>query len=225
MNTDDEFLDAHADVGEPMVEEGSIPAYEGRQTPDLRGGNNPPPKVRTVNAAEETFAKAYARGDCSIKHALRLAGYSETTVIRKASEILDPSKNPHVVERVKELQEENAKRHGIDLDRHLRDLMTIRDAAMDAGSFAAAVSAEKIRGSAAGLHIDRKEILHGKIDQMTKEQVIARLKEIQEQHGVSVLQLPTDVIEGELADEGEGPVGEDQDWDEGDWDPLDEDRE
>jgi hypothetical protein len=87
------------------------------------------------------------------------------------------------------------------------------------------VSAEKIRGSAAGLHIDRKEILHGKIDQMTKEQVIARLKEIQEQHGVSVFQLPTDVIEGELADEGEGPVGEDQDWDEGDWDPLDEDRE
>lgn len=225
MNDDDELMAEQADLGRPDPE--AEKAYEGRQTPSLRGFN------KRISAAEETFAKTYARGDCSIKHALRLAGYSETTIIRKSREILDPDKNPMVVARVKELQEENAKRFGIDLDRHLRDLMTIRDAAMDAGSFAAAVSAEKIRGSAAGLHIDRKEIMHGKIDQMTKEQVIARLKEIQEQHGVSVLQLPAEVVDAGLdsietewegeGDEGEGFVGEDSEWDEAVEGALDED--
>jgi hypothetical protein len=35
---------------------------------------------------------------------------------------------------------------------------------------------------AAGLYIDRKEILHGKIDQMSKEEVLSEIKRIQQEY-------------------------------------------
>jgi len=38
--------------------------------------------------------------------------------------------------------------------------------------------AEYRRGQAQGIYIDRKEILHGSIDQMNKDEVLKRLKEI-----------------------------------------------
>ena len=52
---------------------------------------------------------------------------------------------------------------------------------MTGGNFAAAVAAEKSRGQAAGLYIDRKEILHGKIDQMNRDEVMREIKRIQEE--------------------------------------------
>jgi len=54
----------------------------------------------------------------------------------------------------------------------------------------AAVAAEKSRGQAAGLYIDRKEILTGSIDQMSKEEVESKLKEIEKQFSIN-----TDIIE------------------------------
>ena len=41
------------------------------------------------------------------------------------------------------------------------------------------VAAEKSRVKAAGLYIDSKEILMGKIDQMAKEEVMSEIKRIQ----------------------------------------------
>ena len=38
---------------------------------------------------------------------------------------------------------------------------------------------EKARGQVAGLYIDRKEILHGKIDQMDRQEVMDEIKRIQ----------------------------------------------
>ena len=52
---------------------------------------------------------------------------------------------------------------------------------MTGGNFAAAVAAEKSRGQAAGLYIDRKEILHGKIDSMNRDEVMKEIKRIQEE--------------------------------------------
>ena len=203
MRKDDEMLEAQADLGSPVVMEGGEQEgkYMHRETKHLSRRNNPhgvkgkpedaplvKPEDKPLTSAQEIFAQAYARGDSTASHACRIAGYAESTVSVKGREFLDASLNPHIVKRIREIQEENAKRYGIDLDRHLRDLMTIRDQAIDNGSFAAAVSAEKIRGSAAGLHIDRKEILHGKIDQMSKADVIARLNELQEKFNMRVIE-------------------------------------
>ena len=62
--------------------------------------------------------------------------------------------------------------------------------AEDAGNWNAAVAAEKSRGQAAGLYIDRKEILTGSIDQLTKSEVEEKLKEIEKQFSIN-----TDVID------------------------------
>jgi ABC-type ATPase with predicted acetyltransferase domain len=54
----------------------------------------------------------------------------------------------------------------------------IRDAAMEKGNYAAAVAAEKSRGQAAGLYVSRTEIMVGKIDQMTKEEVLQEIQKL-----------------------------------------------
>ena len=63
----------------------------------------------------------------------------------------------------------------------MKQLASLRDSAVQNGNYSAAVSAEKYRGQAAGLYIDRKEILHGKIDQMSKEEVMEKIKQLQQE--------------------------------------------
>ena len=66
----------------------------------------------------------------------------------------------------------------------MRDLQRIRDAALDAGAFGAAVQAEYRRGQALGtIYVDRKEIRHGTIDSMSKDEVLKKLNEIKKIYG------------------------------------------
>ena len=60
-----------------------------------------------------------------------------------------------------------------------RDFPQIRDESLANQNYASAVAAEKARGQVAGLYIDRKEILHGKIDQMDRQEVMDEIKRIQ----------------------------------------------
>ena len=62
---------------------------------------------------------------------------------------------------------------------HVRKLSQIRDESLANQNYASAVAAEKARGQVAGLYIDRKEILHGKIDQMDRQEVMDEIKRIQ----------------------------------------------
>ena len=65
---------------------------------------------------------------------------------------------------------------------------------MKKGSFSSAVNAETNRGKAAGLYIDRKIIKHGKLEELTEEQLEAKMKQIL--HDYEPL-LNTKVVEGE----------------------------
>lgn len=147
---------------------------------------------------QKKFVEAFARGTMTQTQAARVAGYAPGTETQKATWLMNPTKNPHVVAAIKELQIENSKRYGISYDRHMRDLLMLRDQALDGGAFTAAISAEVKRGQAGGLYVDRKEIMHGKIDQMTKEQVVSRLRELQEEHNVKVIDVPLDEVEEKL---------------------------
>jgi CTP-dependent riboflavin kinase len=50
--------------------------------------------------------------------------------------------------------------------------------ALAKGSFSSAVNAETNRGKAAGLYIDRKIIKHGQLEELTEEQLEAKMKQI-----------------------------------------------
>ena len=49
---------------------------------------------------------------------------------------------------------------------------------MEAGSFNAAISAQNSLLKVGGLIVDRKEVKFGKVDQMSREEVEARLKQL-----------------------------------------------
>jgi hypothetical protein len=71
---------------------------------------------------------------------------------------------------------------------------------MQNGNYAAAVAAEKSRGQAAGLYIDRKEILHGKIDQMNRDEVMREIKKLQEEYPALALVANGNVVDAEMVE-------------------------
>ena len=54
--------------------------------------------------------------------------------------------------------------------------------ALKKNSFSAAVNAETNRGKAGGLYIDRKIIKHGKLEDMTEEQLEMKMAQIEEDY-------------------------------------------
>ena len=106
------------------------------------------------------------------------AGYSEKRARVEASELQNPRLSPLVVQYIGSLREEKLKKFEVTYDRHVAELGKIREAALKKGAFSAATNAEKNRGMAAGLQIDRKIIKHGKLEELTEEQLQAKMKQI-----------------------------------------------
>lgn len=142
------------------------------------------PKTKGLTEKQEKFCRIYATEDVTRTEAARLAGYSEKTAPVAGSKFLNGRDFPHILARVAELKEELAKKYEVTFDGHVRQLARIRDAAFEKGNFPAAVSAEKARGQAAGLYITRQEILVGKIDQMSREEVLAEIAKLQQEFPV-----------------------------------------
>ena len=106
------------------------------------------------------------------------AGYSEKRARVEASELQNPRLSPLVVQYIGELREEKLKKYEVTYDKHVAELGKIREAALNKGAFSAATNAEKNRGMAAGLYIDRKIIKTGKLEDLTEEQLEAKMKQI-----------------------------------------------
>lgn len=138
-------------------------------------------KQKTLNEKEWTFVKELVSGDgqVTMKEAAIRAGYSVASAKTRAWKLTNPEISPHVVSAIQSYRQELAQKYGTNYDRHMRDLQKIRDAALEAGAFGAAVQAEYRRGQALGtIYVDRKEIRHGTIDSMSKEEVMRKLEEI-----------------------------------------------
>lgn len=155
---------------------------------------------RVVNEKEWKFIQEFVAGDgrISMKEAAIRAGYSPSTASGTAYRLTNPDYCPHVVAAIQSYRAELAAKYEVTYERHLRDLQIIRDKALEAGAYGAAVQAEYRRGQALGtIYIDRKEIRHGTIDTMSKEEVQKRLEEIKRMYAGPA---PTALID---ADTGE----------------------
>jgi hypothetical protein len=105
-----------------------------------------------------------------------------------------PEKYPHVVAAIQRRQAELNAKHGTTFERHMKDLQYIRDKAIESGAWAAAVQAEYRRGQALGtIYIDRKEIRHGSIDSMSKEEVQKKLEALRK-----LYQGSPDVVDAQI---------------------------
>lgn len=123
-----------------------------------------------------------------------------------ASQLLNPKLSPKVSERIIEIKRELAVKYEVTFENHVRKLAEIRDAAFGDKNYTAAIAAEKSRGQAAGLYIDRKEILTGKIDQMSRAEVEEEIRKLFVQYpelksiAPAMIELqPQDVIDVEEA--------------------------
>ena len=106
------------------------------------------------------------------------AGYSEKRARQEGSELTNPKLNPLVVKYIGELKEERLKKYEVNYASHVAELGRIKDAALKKGAWSAAVNAETNRGKAAGLYIDRKIIKTGKIEDLSEQELEAKMKQI-----------------------------------------------
>ena len=129
---------------------------------------------------QRVFVKIYAEneGRLTPTECARQAGYKEDRANVTASELLNGKRFPKVVTAVLKRRAELEKTHEVKLQKHVQELARLREKSLVEKSFSAAVNAERLRGQAAGLYIDRKEIRTGTIDSMSREEVLKQLKEL-----------------------------------------------
>ena len=133
-------------------------------------------------------------GPVSKSEAAELAGYSPKRSRVEGSELTNPRHAPLVVQYIGKLHDERLQKHEVTYAKHVAELDRIKQAALKKGSFSSAVNAEVSRGKAAGLYIDRKIIKTGKLEEMSEEQLEAKMKQILDDYA-PLLDLNT--VEGE----------------------------
>ena len=144
------------------------------------------PSKKVLTPQQWKFVQELVMGDgqVTMAEAAIRAGWPAKGAKESARLLTNPDKNPHVVAAIQELRKDMAERFGTTMERHMRDLQVIRDLALQAGAYGAAVQAEYRRGQALGtIYIDRKEIRHGTIDSMSKDEVMRKLEEIKRLYG------------------------------------------
>ena len=139
---------------------------------------------KKLTRKEEKFVKALVSRDGEITNteAAIEAGYAKGSAHVRASELLNPYKYPHIVRALQAYRTELDRKYAVTYQRHIKRLDELSRRAEENGAYSASVQAEYRRGQAQGLYVDRKEILHGSIDQMSKDEVLKRLKEIRNEN-------------------------------------------
>ena len=138
-------------------------------------------KAQLLTRRQELFVRELVSkdGQITMREAAVNAGYPVSSAHTRAYELTNPHISPHVVAAIQAYRAELDEKFGVNYQRHLRDLQTIRDMDLTNGAYSAAVQAEYRRGQAQGdIYVSKSEIRHGSIDSMTKEEVMSALKEI-----------------------------------------------
>ena len=126
------------------------------------------------------------------------AGYSPKRARQEGSELCNPKLSPLVVKYIGELKEERLRKHEVTYEGHVAELARLREAALKKGSFSSAVNAEANRGKAAGLYIDRKIIKTGKLEDMSEQELEAKMKQILDDYAQIIDVTPSKVSESSL---------------------------
>ena len=150
---------------------------------------------KRLTEMQQRFAEFLVFGDengpMTKTEAALKAGYSPKRARQEGSELTNPKLSPLVVKHIGELKEERLKKHEVTYDGHISELARLREAALKKGSFSSAVNAETNRGKAAGLYIDRKIIKTGKLEDMSEQELEAKMKQILDDYSQIIDVTPT----------------------------------
>lgn len=157
-----------------------------------------PERKTGLTAREWKFVWEWVSGDgaVSLREAAIRAGYKASGATDIATRLTDSKRRPDVVAAIQEARRTLRVKYGTTLERHMKDMMDIRDQAMAAGNFSAAVAAEYRRGQALGtIYVDRKEIRVGTIDTMSKDEVMRKLEELRAMYEPAAVVLEAKPVE------------------------------
>tara|TARA_R110001583_G_scaffold42437_1_gene134966 strand:+ start:679 stop:1209 length:531 start_codon:yes stop_codon:yes gene_type:complete len=142
------------------------------------------PKLLTEQQKKFAELLVFNEGRKSPTECALEAGYAEGSCHVRASELRNANKFPLVVKHMNDLRAEMQKKYEITYERHITELARIRQEAIEAKSWSAAVNAEVARGKAAGLYIEQKIIKHGKLEDLTEKELEQRMQTIIEENKV-----------------------------------------
>tara|TARA_A100001391_G_scaffold133989_1_gene92953 strand:+ start:324 stop:962 length:639 start_codon:yes stop_codon:yes gene_type:complete len=169
-------------------------------------------KEKPFTKKQQAFIQHYVYHDLTNTEAAHRAGYSNPRQI--AYVLLNDPRYMNVQMKIRELQEAQQKKYEITFEKVARDLQMIRDRAVEDGSYGAAVTAELGRAKLAGLMIEKKEIKHGRIDQMDRSEVEARLNALLDKNqlipGLQPAVVDDSVMDVEDVEEAEFEEQEDE---------------
>ena len=140
------------------------------------------PKLLTEQQKKFCELLVYNEGRKTPTECALEAGYAEGSAHVRASELRNANKYPLVVKYIGELREEIQKKYEITFEKHITELGRIRQEALAKGAFSAATNAEVARGKAAGLYIEQKIIRTGKLEDMSIEELEAKMKRIYDEN-------------------------------------------
>ena len=126
------------------------------------------------------------------------AGYSPKRARQEGSELCNPKLSPLVVKYIGQLKEERLRKHEVTYEGHVAELARLREAALKKGSFSSAVNAEANRGKAAGLYIDRKIIKTGKLEDLSEQELEAKMKQILDDYAQIIDVTPSTTSDSSL---------------------------
>jgi DNA-binding CsgD family transcriptional regulator len=153
---------------------------------------------RVITERQKTFAELYSEGLYTNTECARRAGFNHDTANVYANKLLNGTDFPHVVEYIKELREARERRYGVTTLGQLERLYNLSRGAEGANQFSAAINAEKLRSALGGLTTDRRETLN-RIENMSRDQIMTRLMELQEKYP-----FLKDVTPMEISENGAG---------------------
>jgi|TARA_R110000824_G_scaffold43357_1_gene127003 hypothetical protein len=131
---------------------------------------------KKLTKKQETFVDLMVYQDYKQTKCAHLAGYENPGVA--ATRLLSDQQYAHVQEKIMELKAVQRNKNEITFEGIAKKLGEIRDVALADGSYGPAVTAEIARAKLAGLMVDRKELKIHKIDNMSRDQLENRLKEL-----------------------------------------------
>ena len=171
------------------------------------------PKIRNgeLTPKQRAFVEIFVKenGRLTQTECAKQAGYSEKSAVSQACNLRNPKYFPKVVIAIENLQREYAESSKIDFVKHARELSRLRDIAVTNGQLGPAVQSEYRRGQLAGFYVDRKEVVTASLDNMSRPELEAKLKEIRDHNvingeaiGVEVKEI-TDITKNLLEKEEE----------------------
>ena len=156
---------------------------------------------KKLTKKQETFVDLMVYQDYKQTKCAHLAGYENPGVA--ATRLLSDQQYAHVQEKIMELKAVQRNKNEITFEGIAKKLGEIRDVALADGSYGPAVTAEIARAKLAGLMVDRKELKIHKIDNMSRDQLENRLKELvlENQVILGTSEVVEDVVEAVIEED------------------------